>query len=324
VVDWSTIALPALVGLAPAEPVEPERVSPSGVELHWHAPPSCPTEADVAASIAARLDEGTPTREPVVADIVVAKDGDSHVAELVIAASSGRTIRRLEATECDTVADAAALIVAMVHAQVQSSAPVADPVPPSPEPPAERVASPPPSEPAPKRSSRLRGGAFAEIGIGFGGLPRVGPGLGGGLALMGRWFRAEIVGTFWFAREASIGIEGEGARVDVRLWTVGVHAGPLVRVGPIELALLVGGHAGLAHGEGDRLPIVRSARRPWVSVGAYPAVLWPLHPRVALGLRGTVEGVPLRPRFAVREGGTRFTASPVAGALSAVVEVRFP
>jgi hypothetical protein len=299
------------------------------VELHWHAPPSCPSETEVATSLASRLEPTTGTDDRVVADIVVARDGDVHVADLVVTTRAGRTERRLEAPTCETVADAAVLIVAMVHAQtygapVVPTAPVTEVAPVT-------AAAPPvtptrqsTSTPEPAPASRLRGSAFAEIAVGFAGLPRVGPGLGGGLALLGRRFRAEIVGAFWFAREAPIGLEEQDASVDVRLWTVGAHAGPVLRAGPVEFALLVGGHGGLAHGEGDGVAISRSSRRPWLSLGAYPMVLWPLHRVVALGLRGSVEAVVVRPSFAVREGGTQFTASGVTGSLAAVVEVRFP
>jgi hypothetical protein len=300
------------------------------VELHWHAPPSCPGETDVAAQIAARIEPRVApsgATDRVVADIVITRGHETHVAELVITTGAGRTERRLEAASCATVADAAVLIVAMIHAQSQDTAIEIPPAPAAVEPtdppprPAPVEASPVPTRP---RTPRLRGGAFAEIAVGFAGLPGIGPGLGGGLALLGERFRVEVLGAYWFARDASIGVDGGGARVDVRLWTVGAHAGPVLHAGPVELALLAGAHAGLAHGEGDRLPIPRSALRTWVSVGAYPAVLWPLHPRVAIGLRGTIEGVAVRPRFAVRDGGTRFTATPVTGALAAVIEVRFP
>ncbi len=315
-----------LGGVLAAAPGEP---SPTGtlVELHWHAPPSCPREADVAASLASRLEPTAGADDRVVADIVVAREGEVHVADLVVTTRAGRTERRLEAPTCATVADAAVLIVAMVHAQtygepvvpaasVTEVAPAAAPAPvrpPAPKPP-----------PKPARAPRLRGSAFAEIAVGFAGLPGVGPGLGGGLALLDKRFRAEVVGAFWFAREAEIGLPEQGARVDVRLWTVGAHVGPVLHAGPVEFALLVGGHGGLAHGEGDGVAITRTSQRPWLSLGGYPMVLWPLHRHVALGLRGSVEGVVVRPSFAVREGGTQFTASSVTGSLAAVVEVRFP
>ena len=317
---WWVFATAAIEPSLPAAP-------PTGtvVEVHWHAPPSCPAEADVAASLASRLEPAVHGNDRVVADIVVAREGDVHVADLVVTTRAGRTERRLEAPTCATVADAAVLIVAMVHAQSQRE--VVVPVAPATVVAPAAAPSPPPSRPsAPPRARapRLRGSAFAEIAVGFAGLPGVGPGLGGGLALLGKRFRAEVVGAFWFAREAPIGPEAQDASVDVRLWTVGAHAGPVLHAGPVEFALLVGGHGGLAHGEGDGVVISRSSQRPWLSLGAYPMVLWPLHRVVALGLRGSVEGVVVRPSFAVREGGTQFTASSVTGSLAAVVEVRFP
>lgn len=312
---WLTAGFAVLAGLG------------DPVELHWHAPASCPDEADVAARIAARVESPSVPTDRVVADVVVTSEHATHVADVVITTSSGRTERRLEADSCATVADAAVLIVAMIHAQTLAAAAEVPPAPPPAAPAPPRSIAPRTdavAKPAESRATRLRGSAFVEIAVGFAGLPGVGPGLGGGLVLLGPRFRAEAAGEYWFARDATIGIAGDGARVDVRLWTAGARGGPVWRVGPVELVLLVGARAGLAHGEGDRLPISRSARRAWLSAGAYPMVLWPLHRHVALGLRGTVEGVIVRPRFAVRDGGTRFTASPVAGALAAVIEARFP
>lgn len=318
-----------LGGVLAAAPIDPQ---PTGtvVELHWHAPASCPAEADVATSLAERLSPTAAADDRIVADVVVTQERDVHVADLVVTTRAGRTERRLEAPTCETVADATVLIVAMVHAQTY-----AEPVVPAPTPEPEPAAAPARTEPAtakpssrptpqPDRAPRLRGSAFLEIAVGFAGLPGVGPGLGGGIALLGKRFRVEAVGAYWFARDTDIGPPAQGARVDVQLWTLGAHAGPVLHAGPVEFALLVGGHGGNALGEGKGVEISRTSQRPWLSLGGYPMVLWPLHRFVAIGLRGSVEGVVVRPRFEVQEGGTQFTASSVTGSLAAVVEVRFP
>lgn len=307
-----------------------------GIELRWTAPTSCPAEAEVAQRIDAALGPGTP-RDPMVVDIIVRRADAGHAADLEITAGASRTTRELSASGCDTVVDAAILVVAMVHGQLGGDvAAVPEPtVAPAPTP-ASTAASPPTIDPAsleaPRQDdvpaptswkARPRGSAFADILLGFAGLPRIGAGLGGGLALVAHRVRAEATGSFWFARAADVGTGG-GARVDVRLWTFGLRVGPVFYPRRAEIALLVGAQAGMAHGKGENVANARSVRRPWVSAGFYPTVLWPFHPRVALGLRGSVEGVALRPVFGLRQGGTRFTASSVTGSLSAVIEVRFP
>ncbi len=304
--------------------------------LRWTAPTSCPSEHEVAPRIEAGLAPGT-LPAPLVVDVIVRRTDAGYSADVEIVSGESRTTRELSASSCDGVIDAVTLLVTMVDRQSRGDridAPEPAPTLARETVPGRAAATSPstidlgpsahPDAPAPTSwRAPARGAAFADILLGFGGPPRLGGGLGGGFALIAHRVRAEAAGTFWFARTADIG-RGGGPRVDVRLWTFGLRVGPVFYPRRAEIAVLFGAQAGMAHGRGEGVPAARIARSPWVSVGAYPTVLWPFHPRLALGLRGTVEGVLVRPAFGLNGGGARFVAAPVMGSLSVVFEVRFP
>lgn len=311
-------------------------VAPEAATLRWEAPATCPSAAEVAERLAARIGDGRGDTEPTRGEALVAREGSRFVAMLVVTTDAGSTTRRLEADTCDTVADAAVLIVAMVHAERTAPTlpePPANPTPEptAPTPPSATTPAPPttprddmrPTTPRVDARPRTRAAVLAEASLGMGGLPRVGLGLGGGVAVLRPRWRAELVGRYWTPRDAAIGPAQDDARVSVAAGTIGGHAGPVWRLGPVELVAMAGVHAGVAVGRGRDVAVTRVSRRPWLAAGLHLALLWPLHPRVALGLRGALEGVVVRPRFELREGGRRYTVAPVAGALAAAIEIRF-
>jgi len=310
-------------------------VAPEAATLRWEAPATCPSASEVAERLAARVGDGPGDVDSTRGEALVAREGPRFVAMLVVTTDAGSTTRRLEADTCDTVADAAVLIVAMVHAE--RTAPTlpeppanATPEPTAPTPPPATTPAPPttprvdtrPPTPRVDARPRTRAALLAEASLGMGGLPRVGLGLGGGVAVLRPRWRGELVGRYWTPREAAIGPAQDDARVAVAAGTIGAHAGPVWRLGPVELVAMAGVHAGVAVGRGRGVAVTRVSRRPWLAAGLHLALLWPLHPRVALGLRGALEGVVVRPRFELRHGGRRYTVAPVAGALAAAIEIR--
>jgi hypothetical protein len=310
-------------------------VAPEPATLRWEAPATCPSASDVAARLAARVGDGHDDADPTRGEALVAREGARYIATLVVTTDAGTTTRRLEADACNTVADAAVLIVAMVHAErtaptlpeppAAATPEPAAPTPPpatSPTPPTTPRTDPPAAAPRADTTPRTRAAILAEASLGMGGLPRVGLGLGGGVAVLRPPWRGELVGRYWTTREAAIGPAQDDARVAVAAGTIGAHAGPVWRLGPVELVAMAGVHAGVAVGRGRGVAVTRVSRRPWLAAGLHLALLWPLQPRVALGLRGALEGIVVRPRFEVREGGRRYTVAPVAGALAAAIEIR--
>lgn len=306
--------------------------APGTATLGWEAPPSCPSAQDVGNRLAARVGvDGEGGSEATRGEALVAREGTGYVAMLVVTTDAGSTTRRLEAERCDTVAEAAVLIVAMVHAERTTAAlPEATPAPDEPPAPAPAAAAPaqprrPTPQPVAARTPappRTQAAILAQLSLRLGGLPRVGLGVGGGFAVLRPRWRAELIGRYWAPREAAIGPSPGSARVAVGAGTVGADVGPSWRLGPVELVAMAGVRVGVAVGVGREVPLTRTARRPFVAAGVQLALLWPLHPRVALGVRGTFEAIAVRPRFELRDGGRQYTVAPVAGALAAALEVR--
>ncbi|MBK8719167.1 MAG: hypothetical protein IPN32_31320 [Deltaproteobacteria bacterium] len=130
--------------------------APGTATLGWEAPPSCPSAQDVGNRLAARVGvDGEGGSEVTRGEALVAREGTGYVAMLVVTTDAGSTTRRLEADRCDTVAEAAVLIVAMVHAERTTAAlPEATPAPD--EPPAPAPAADAPRSLARRRRSRWR------------------------------------------------------------------------------------------------------------------------------------------------------------------------
>jgi hypothetical protein len=120
--------------------------------------------------------------------------------ETELAGRPGR--RSLEAASCQDLANAAALIIALmidpnaVAARATSSRPVAAP----PRPPAALPAAQP--RPAPEKGSRaVQYFAGLHAAGSYGTLPSIDAGLGGGIGLQGRRWRAELRGTYGLRRD---------------------------------------------------------------------------------------------------------------------------
>lgn len=330
--NWFALAL----GLAAAH--APDSVSESArVELTWQAPPGCPGRDDVLARVQLAAEQDADF-ETSVAQVSIVQTSDGFIAQLTVTTATGQTKRDLEASSCEEIADASALIIAMLAPETTATDDPPERVVPAPSPedpvlvaPAEPIAVLPPtvahkpdtpSSTVPSRvGSRAAGALAGEVLLGIRGLPAVGLGLGGAVGLLFPRVRFEFLGRFWFSRQSTRGNE---AGVDVRMWTLGLRGGPVVKLGPLELLLRVGGHVGQARGVGVQVPISRTARRTWLSLGAHPAILWPVSRYFAFGASAEVEAVVLRPSFAFSDAGTVFEASTVTGTFSAVAEVRFP
>jgi hypothetical protein len=87
---------------------------PLAIELEWNAPTTCP-QGDRVRTVVAKLLDREVELEPT-ADVIVRGDiapvGSRWLLQLAIESGGTTTQRRLEADRCDTLADAAGLIVA--------------------------------------------------------------------------------------------------------------------------------------------------------------------------------------------------------------------
>lgn len=321
------------------------------VRLEWSAPAACPAQAQVQETLQRRwnADPGFDPSARVEVQLRVEAAGAGLAANLHVAAPSGVAQRRLTATKCETIVEAAALIVAMTAGAMVEPAPAsgADLPPP---PPSEETAPAPPTappqasesptdpsgatdsrssartEPSAKKEAPQRplgGQVQASGGLGVGGITTVAGSVGGGAGLtLGRW-QLDAVGRFWFVQRLPVPDQEQfGARV--RLWTLGPRVGPVLRWSNFESPLQLGLDAGLAHAEGYGVATPRSSARPWLSVGLFPAILWRATSRLSLGIAAELSAVLLRPRFTIADVGRLPSANGARGGLSARIQVRFP
>lgn len=175
----------------------------SALTLDWDAPAECPKAAWVEASVRRLL--STPPSDPLQVRAVVRPDGSEWVVDLRFEGAA-RGTRRLRAASCESVARAAALIVALAldpQAAALASEEMAQAEAPRSVPPV--VPPPPPAPPSPPtrpvRSSpvahatraRIHGHGFVAAALEHGYVPGVVPAaiVGGGVGA--RLWRADLL-----------------------------------------------------------------------------------------------------------------------------------
>lgn len=318
------IALAVLVWLA--DPAE----HPT---LRWDAPAECPSEAEVVARTEGLLGQPLADYERTL-DVRAEVEHASTPAEsrwrvrLVL----GERVRELEAGECETLADAVALIVAgtidptaLDHGDepeptpepAPELAPALEPAPapePAPEP------SPPVEAPKPAHVSgliRLGGGLLLGPLPGLAGTPS----LSVGLDL--RALRIAMSGSWALSRPARYAAE-PGVGVEVSLGWATLHLCGVPQLAVIELPICVGIRAGGMRGRAVGIERPGIETLPWLAFEAGAGVVW----TNALGLGPFVEVaavVPaLRPGFAVDGAGVLHRADPVGVRVIAGLELRVP
>jgi hypothetical protein len=216
---------------------------PRRVELAWIADPSCPSGEAVVSAVE-RLVRGSPPREVVVARGEVVHEGSWRVS---LETRSGDRLgkRTIEAASCEQLADATALILALMidpSAALRQPEPGA-PHPPAPPPVAGEASRPAPEPPVPAppepRPPRPRASLFlavAAVGdVGTLPAPAIGASASGGLSAGAYRFTVDI-GAFPVQESRLVQHPQDGADfrlitgalVACRSWIAfwRVHAGP--------------------------------------------------------------------------------------------------
>lgn len=310
IVAWGLLALLA----APVE-VQHAHDEPPTLALRWSAIAPCPTREQLLATIAAQgltLGEWVPEvhdHARLSARIDVAPAGAVWRAELELVDADGRAQRSFEASSCDALADAVALIVAVTLDPVavtqalarRDTAIVDSPVPeqppqPEPEPPARLPLGPAPSndddegiqlvldadDVAPPRRARprLRVGVSLHGGASYGPTPRAFGLLGGRAALLGEAWRVEL-GARWVAPRRVV---DTGAAASLDAWMVELRGCGVPKPGPIELPICLGLEAGLVRGRGlDPVPDPTRASFAWLAPSLSVGLRWAPVERFAFG-----------------------------------------
>jgi hypothetical protein len=333
------LLLRVLVGALWQDPASVDEV----VELRWQAPASCPDEAVVRRRLERALLErdATPV-EPTTIDVeVTALDEGGHALVMLVRMGDRVGRRTLEGVDCEALADAAVLVVAValdpggeVDLETLESPDEAFVPPPvevtgeEGEPSAPREPSAP--NPAPPLEEQERGKPprpvfFAQtgVGVGVGILPRVGPSINVSAGPRGRYWVATLGGSFWFRRDARVPEHPEVGG-ELRLWSIDARGCGIPAVGMLAFPLCGGVSAGMLHGRGIGELDSRKARSPWVAMRAGPGLeVWPVR---AFGVWIRAEGVFVvaRPDFEVPQRGSVCCANIATLDAAAGVAVRFP
>ncbi|MBL8744608.1 MAG: hypothetical protein JNK04_26045, partial [Myxococcales bacterium] len=202
------IAAPATATAQPAAPAE------AGVELTVQSPAGCPDTAAIDSMLERLLGPSKATGEKTRASITIepvapagAEQGATETAELeltlVTETRSGRESRKLRSASCQTLAETAALFVAIVHdpdvdtSRVALSAPPREPTPaPPPLAPPPRLVAPERPRLPPRKPSIFGFALSAWGGMAGLDLPSLHGVFGGSLGLRLESFRLEAGGAF--------------------------------------------------------------------------------------------------------------------------------
>lgn len=296
----------------------------AGVPLGWQAPRECPDRAvlreRVHALVPGLLDrrDGPGSR----VDVEVRAGDEGYDATVIVRNSDGEIHRSFAALDCETIVDAAALILAVAldpvgvseglarsasssEAKVRAIEPEPEPIEPGPEPDGPESIEPiepdPDPEPIETDSNKLHltvddrdtprnapprqrpdFGVRLLGGGGYGPTNTGYPTIAGTLALIGPRWRAEL-GALW-AIPRVVRVDAElGGRFDS--WAVlgrGCFAPKLRR---LELPSCAGVELGSVRGAGlDTLPTSSSASFLWIAIAAAQGLWFAPIDRVAIGL----------------------------------------
>jgi hypothetical protein len=291
--------------------------------LSWQAPAECPSSDDVRAEVARLL--GGQNHLPAGQEFKASAQVDhaqtwSVSIQTEWAGRSGR--RAIEAASCQDVADATALILALVIDPTVVATPPMRTHPPAPPSPASPVASPPAAQPQPVPVDFLFGvhAAGSE-----GTLPSIDIGLGGSVGMVVRRFRVELRAAYGLRRDQIANAAAPaGAYGRFNLFAGTLSA--CFNLGPEAWAFgpCADAEVGVASAEGFGISESYQAHRLWLATGAggYAAIAlgrhWyvPLHLDILAPIR--------RPEFVFNNVPDRVFQVPSLGARASVgIELRF-
>lgn len=311
--------------VAPA-PVDSSTVPPF---LTWDAPPSCPSQHELVELVEAYRSEDE-TTGGVQATGRVTQQGDALSLDLVVDAGDGPVSQSITHHDCQRLADAAALKIAMAldEAVLPEPAPEPEPEPKTDEPSDSECPICPPVAPKmapaalPESPRRLRAAIYGGAGVDWGTLPGVGPHVEVGLGLHARHWALTAFGQYVWPREFWLEDDPEAGGV-LMAGAAGVRGGPAFAVGPVVLHALGGMTVGAvrARGLGRSRSVVHNVFRASLNFG--PALAW--RPGEHIGLWASADlHLPLRYySFSLPSRGVVYEARRVALQAAIATEIRF-
>lgn len=303
----------------------PEVSSQHGVHLTWTAPIACPRASEVTARMAQLIVRPSDPR-PLIAEATVAEEPSGYRLDLRIWQAQQPTVRTMRAATCGELADAVALLLALLSA------------PALPEPPPERTEAsqrapvrtpeaprtkPLRSEPAP---SPWSWGAFGRAALTSGALPGWAPGFAlGALADLER-LRLNL-GAVWFPIAKRV-VTDDSAQLEKggKFSLVAANAQFCYRVVAArpDLGLCGMAELGALRGSGFGTAQDQSRAELWAALGPSSAASMPLSDAVALSLEADLLFALNRPHFELDNVGPVHRPSAAALRVSLGMVVHFP
>ncbi len=291
------------------------RAADIAAPLGWSAAAGCPDRDAAASLLTAQLRGPLPEATGVQVDL--AATGSGYVATIAITGTESFAARTLVAGDCDALARAAILVVAVAIDPVAVVGP-SDPVDPLgavefderapriPNPPlagdrgamrsgsADRDVSPDP--PSRTRRRRARWGHAVRVagGIGAQVVPSVMGAVQLGHAAIASLWRIESTAT-WLPPVARRYADGAGVRTQA--FTLGVRACPSPRLGRVTVPVCVGVVGGPVRGRGTGVPRLTDGTSAWLAAEVGVAAIIAVHRRVGLVLGVDGFAALVRPAF---------------------------
>jgi hypothetical protein len=251
------------------------------IDIRYDAPEACPDDARLVAGVEHFL--GQPLRDAreqaLAVKVTVMATPEGFAARLVFHGPRGVEERSAEDMDCDRLAEASALLVALaidperVNAQrLAAETPPPLPVGPAPAPPEPTQASPAPLAqtaapcppvllPPPRKERRLVAGLSALVSVGV--MPRVSPGIG--IDFGARFGRAqlELVGSYWFSATAEVA-GPDPASIEISLALAGLRGCGVIPQAGWSMLACAQGQVGDMSGSGQQVDAART-RHAWVA-----------------------------------------------------------
>jgi len=335
-----TAGLLAALGVAPVAPVAPVADVPAPFELVWQAPAACPDGAEVLRRLAT-LAPGRAAPGLRADGSIAPLVGGTWRLQLALRGPGIADARTIDAADCSTLGDVAALLLAIAVApetavrrhEAGASAPDDRPV--LPLPPREPVAAPSiaappriepdelPTAPAPRRGPRdLRGALRLAGGAEVGAIPAWSPSAVLGAALLGAGWRVELAGTYSARTLAYEDRSAVGGRLQLAAGALRGCGVPRWRrfEFPVCGGLELGALRGVARGVLSPAP----ALDLWIAAQLVAGAAWVPTRRVALVVALDVSIALRRPGFHVASLGELARSQSIGLRPTAGVELRFP
>lgn len=326
-------------GLLAALVVAPVADVPAPFELVWQAPAACPDGAEVLRRLAT-LAPGRAAPGLRADGSIAPLVGGTWRLQLALRGPGIADTRTIDAAECSTLGDVAALLLAIAVApetavrRHEAGATAPDDRPVLPLPPREPVAAPSiaaapriepdelPTAPAPRRSAVLRGALRLAGGAEVGAIPAWSPSAVLGAALLGAGWRVELAGTYSARTLAYDDRSAVGGRLQLAAGALRGCGVPRWRrfEFPVCGGLELGALRGVARGVLAPAP----ALDLWIAAQLVAGAAWVPARRVALVVALDVSIALRRPGFHVASLGELARSQPIGLRPTVGVELRFP